>query len=366
MKLPLARYMLRRVQDQLLRRTAVALALPLTRPASIHLRLTDRCNFRCQHCDCWKLPREHVQHELDTAAWRDVLAQLRRWIGPCAVHLTGGEVLLRPDLLPIVERARQLGLQVQINTNGSLLDEDLARRLLLAEVGIIMVSLYGVRAETHEQLQGVEGCFPTVRGNLERLAQLRRQLGASTQVRAGYLVTRSNLDQAEPFVHWAARQDIGVVFQPLYENLYRPHGPDWQRDHPLWPEDQAAVARTWNTIGRLKRAGLPVVNSHTFLRAAQRSYDPANRFARACDVGASMLVVDPQGKVRFCYIGQPFGDVRDAPLEHIWRSGSARRRRQEARDCNRGCRVLYCTTLHKSVVDRSRDVLAQLLTEVRS
>ena len=84
---------------------------------------TRRCNLRCVHCysqsaDC------HYAGELTTdeeaIAFIDDLAQF----GAPVLLFSGGEPLLRPDLLDLADRARQLGLRAVISTNGTLIDAE--------------------------------------------------------------------------------------------------------------------------------------------------------------------------------------------------------------------------------------------------
>src|SRR6476646_8723216 len=73
------------------------------RPTSISLLLTELCNARCVHCDIWKNRGKEDSPTLDQ--WKTVVSDLRAWLGPVQVTLTGGEALLRPFTTDLVAYA---------------------------------------------------------------------------------------------------------------------------------------------------------------------------------------------------------------------------------------------------------------------
>ena len=69
-----------------------------------------------------------------------------------SVSFTGGEPTLRPELPELVRFAKQLGMRVNLITNGTLMTEELATRLAEAGLDSAQVSLEGVTAQTHEKI----------------------------------------------------------------------------------------------------------------------------------------------------------------------------------------------------------------------
>src|SRR5215468_417782 len=86
------------------------------RPTSVAVLLTERCNARCVHCDIWKNRGQEDSPSVDQ--WKTVLKDLRHWLGPVQVTLTGGEALLRPFTPELVAHGTSLGLFVEILTHG--------------------------------------------------------------------------------------------------------------------------------------------------------------------------------------------------------------------------------------------------------
>lgn len=112
----------------------------------LRISVTDRCNFRCTYC----MPRDvfgpdHAfLHRSDLLNVEEIGRLARAFVrqGVRKLRLTGGEPLLRPDLVAIVEQLRALGpdLDIALTTNGSLLPK-LATPLAEAGLNRVTVSL---------------------------------------------------------------------------------------------------------------------------------------------------------------------------------------------------------------------------------
>ena len=135
---------------------------------------TTRCNFHCRHCgsDCGivrssddsgsnttsasqsrqkDMPLEDFLAAIDTIPVQD---RARNF---CAV-LTGGEPLLRPDILEIGRELRSRGLLWGIVSNGWFYDDAMHLKLMDAGMGAVTVSLDGLEA-SHDWMRGVPGSY---------------------------------------------------------------------------------------------------------------------------------------------------------------------------------------------------------------
>src|SRR4051812_35431709 len=113
---------------------------PFARPYVVSWNLTYRCNLACEHCylDAGSTPQVGTENfadrsELGTEECFRVIDDIAAFAPECVTILTGGEPLLRRDILEIVRRASERGLWVVVGTNGVRITENLARRL--AEAG---------------------------------------------------------------------------------------------------------------------------------------------------------------------------------------------------------------------------------------
>ena len=136
------------------------------RPYVISWNLTYRCNLACEHCylDAGGKPQVDTENfadrsELGTEECFRVIDEIAAFAPECVTILTGGEPLLRRDILEIVRRAAQRGLWVVVGTNGVRITENLARRLAEAGARGLSLSLDALDADRHDGFRRVRGAW---------------------------------------------------------------------------------------------------------------------------------------------------------------------------------------------------------------
>lgn len=119
--------------------------------------LIRRCNLCCEHCYSISADRD-FPGELGTHEAIRVLEDLRQFQVP-ALILSGGEPLLRQDVLDIAASAKALGIgYVGLSTNGTLVDDVMARRVAGAGFDYVGISIDG-RRETHDRVRRQAGAY---------------------------------------------------------------------------------------------------------------------------------------------------------------------------------------------------------------
>ncbi|MDY6973812.1 MAG: radical SAM protein, partial [Thermodesulfobacteriota bacterium] len=143
---------------------------PLT---SLYLYISGSCNLACRHC--WITPAfqeegnggRHVKVEYVEKAIREA-----RPLGLHSVKLTGGEPMLHPRFRDIVRMIDEEGFSIQVETNGTLLDQKIAEFLKQAQnLSFVSVSVDGATAESHEELRGVRGSFKGALAGIRNLVK---------------------------------------------------------------------------------------------------------------------------------------------------------------------------------------------------
>jgi len=144
---------------------------PLT---SLYLYVSGACNLACRHC--WITPTfqstgnggQHVALEYVRRAIREA-----KPLGLQSVKLTGGEPTLHPQFRELVSLIDEAELNIIIETNGTLIDDGLARFLQeTPAVSFISVSLDGVDAGTHDALRNVPGSFEQAVAGIRALVEV--------------------------------------------------------------------------------------------------------------------------------------------------------------------------------------------------
>ena len=151
-----------------------------------------------------------------------------------------GEPLLDPAIFDRIEYCSQHGISTLLSTNGTLLDEAAARRLLATPLEHITLSFDGATKETFEYYR--KGArFERVRDNFVRFCHLKKELGSKVQIVVQLVRLEKNEAEIEDFVRfWSAVPGVDQVRIKADEtDLLQPeggHAPDaWKHPcHYLW------------------------------------------------------------------------------------------------------------------------------------
>jgi radical SAM protein with 4Fe4S-binding SPASM domain len=186
------------------------------RPYVISWNLTYRCNLACEHCylDAGGAPLVGTENfadrsELGTEECFRVIDEIADFAPECVTILTGGEPLLRRDILEIVRRASERGLWVVVGTNGVSITENLAGRLAEAGARGLSLSLDALDPDRHDRFRKVRGAW---RNTVDGAAILNRTgLPFIVQTTAG----SHNLDELDAIADFAYERLAAKVW-----NLY--------------------------------------------------------------------------------------------------------------------------------------------------
>lgn len=119
------------------------------------LELETSCNLACKFCyNYWKdgsaaKPRGRPSRETS-----DALRMLFDSVQCTQVAFSGGEPLLRPDLVELIRLARSYVIPVVLTTNGILLSEARLSELIEAGVGTFQIPLHSHHEDVHDDLSG--------------------------------------------------------------------------------------------------------------------------------------------------------------------------------------------------------------------
>jgi len=288
------------------------------RPRNAVWELTLACNLRCVHCG--SRAGAARSSELTTAECLDVVAQLAD-LGGELLTLSGGEPFLRTDWDVIARAAVDRGLVVNLVTNGTLVDDRVAGRVLAAGLANVGVSIDGPEA-VHDAIRGRGAFAKTVRG-VGRL----RDAGVSVAILT--TVHRRNLGWLDATRRVAI--DLGARQWRL--QLGKPMGA--AKDHDdlvLLPRQIPALI---DAIVRMKAAGgiaVAVGDSLGYCGPGDRAlrgwgWRGRTEAWHGCQAGLQAIGIESDGGIKGCLSMQardgdvdPFreGGLRQASLAEWW------------------------------------------------
>lgn len=156
-------------------------------PLYVKIKLTWLCNLRCAMCNVWRVRKKS---QLTFPVLQGVAADLAE-LGTRKIHLSGGEVLLLPNIIEIIDLFAGYGMQVNLTTNGTLLTQEMADRLVASGVHNISISLDGATRAGHDRLRGQDNWKRTTRG-IRTLRRAAKHARRKLHIRVNTVITRHN------------------------------------------------------------------------------------------------------------------------------------------------------------------------------
>ncbi len=207
------------------------------------------CNLRCKMCDGWKMKPPKNPPSLKD--YERALNGLKRWLGHVKIQIAGGEPLLNPNTIPIINIASSLGFTTSIITNGSLVDEKTAKRLVDSGVDSVTISLDSLNPEVHDYMRGVEGTFDKVIKALEYLLYYKRTRNKPLYIAISSIVSKLNHSSLVPLIEWVYENGLdGILFQAINDTFFNPLERGY--DKRLWPINENETKPIIETIEKIK------------------------------------------------------------------------------------------------------------------
>jgi len=137
---------------------------------SLYINVTGYCNLNCRHC--WIAPphKDKLDGEGEMSAEEMVeIVKAAKDLGLSSIKLTGGEPLLREDLEPLLRFCDESYINVDMETNGTLISRDVAKMLRKYNIGHISLSLDSPYEKMHDFFRGQKGAFKRTINGIKNL-----------------------------------------------------------------------------------------------------------------------------------------------------------------------------------------------------
>lgn len=133
-----------------------------------------RCNLKCIHCYSQSKDIEYL-NELSTHEAKAMLDDLAEYGAP-VILFSGGEPLMRSDLLELIGYAKEKGLRAVISTNGTLITLEKANELKKFGLSYVGISLDGLQ-ETNDRFRGIHGAFDAALSGIKNCLSVGIKVG---------------------------------------------------------------------------------------------------------------------------------------------------------------------------------------------
>ena len=282
------------------------------------------CDMSCPHCYAAAAYRPS-REDLDTAEAVALLDDMAA-CGVRVVIFSGGEPMLRPDLLELMTHAAEIGIAPQLSSNGVHVDEAAAQKLATAGVAYVGISIDGLR-EFNDAYRGMDGGFDAALRGLH----CAKAAGMRTGLRM--TLTSRNADQLQPLLEIACAAGVDRFY--ISHLLYSGRGLRMMDEDLSRAQTRALLEGLFETADALleQRSATRIVTGANdsdgplLLRWIERRYGreaatPVQELLHGRggnSAGEKILNIDHRGKVHpdQFWRGETLGDVRRDSFESI-------------------------------------------------
>ena len=315
-------------------------------PFYVQFELTERCNNKCYFC---YNPIGHLSgHEMDLDEVKCVLDQLKK-CGVFKVNFNGGEPFMRKDIKEILQHAFQLGFDLHINTNSTLIDDEMAE-FVSNYVKSICTSILHSNREKHDYMTGRKGAYDDVLKGIK----IWRRHGVNVEINV--CTSRENYKDIYEIGRLASELDCYSLCSTRYI-LNDKTNIDKVLDAKMTMELIDILLRVKEDFKNVYDVNLPGPVPYCEI---DKSYH--NKLALLnipCQYAYGLARISPVGKVTPCTISDDeIGDLRVDSFEKIWNSPNWNKYEQlchlpepcriceDLKRCKGGC-VVYDESIRK-------------------
>jgi radical SAM protein with 4Fe4S-binding SPASM domain len=254
-------------------------------PRNIIFEVTHRCNLRCRHC--YVVPGSGKE-ELSTSEVRTVFDQLVE-AGGLHATLTGGEPLMRKDIVTLMEYARRVGLFIHLFTNATLLTTRIADALEEFRPASVEISLHSLKEERFDWFTQVSGSYERAMKAIQLLK--KRNVNLALKI----TVTKANVDEIGDLMTFA--EEVGAA--PELTAILMPRQ-DGSKDNIALRLEPETVVSLEAMLSR-EQAREEEKSWEEFLKADKdRKRKPTEGRLFQCGAGEKALSIGPCGELKPC------------------------------------------------------------------
>ena len=273
----------------------------------ISWNITKACNLKCEHC--YRDAGSAQKDELNLQEGKRLLEELKG-LNFRLIIFSGGEPVLREELFQWIPYAKGLGLISVLGTNGTLIDENCAKRLKQAGLKRLGVSLDSIDEKKHDKFRCLEGAWKLALRGMENAKKAKLEFQVHTTV------TKKNIDEILTITDFA--QNIGAQAHHIFFLVPTGRGREIDDVIPSAREYEKLIEEILKKQKSVKLELKPVC-APLFVRVAKEN-KIKTRFEKGCLAGISYACILPNGDVHPCpYMPINLGNVRDqGGFRKIW------------------------------------------------
>jgi 12,18-didecarboxysiroheme deacetylase len=286
--------------------------------------VTRACNLKCVHCYAKAIDRKsegELSHEQGLSLIDDLAA-----FGAPVILFSGGEPLMRPDLVTLASYAVNRGMRAVISTNGTLITKDKAKELKAVGLSYVGVSLDGME-EVNDRFRGKKGAFKAAMAGIRNCQEVGLKVGLR------FTINRMNMAEVPRIFDLLEEYKIPRVC--FYHLVYAGRGSQLMKEDLDHGETREVVGLIIDRTRDLHDRGITkevlTVDNHAdgpylYLRMLRERRSRAEEVFELLEMnegnssGRGIGCVSWDGAVHADQFWRhySFGNVRERPFSEIW------------------------------------------------
>jgi radical SAM protein with 4Fe4S-binding SPASM domain len=288
--------------------------------------VTYACNLKCKHC--YATAGKPLPNELTTEEAKQAIDKLDR-AGVPIIAFSGGEPLVRPDIFELSRYIADKGIYVAMATNGTLITEEMAKKMKKSGIKFVQISLDGADAATHDEFRGIPGAFDrTIKG-------IKNCVKENFFVNISTTATHYNYKQIPHIIDLC--EDLGVEWFMAYNFVPVGRG-KFIKEEDLTPEEREELLKMlWEklktskvnvltTAPQFARVALQrefgdekIVPTHFYTLKLKGKLADLAEFIGGCGCGRFYCAIRPQGNIEPCvFFPLTVGNIKNDDFEELW------------------------------------------------
>jgi Fe-coproporphyrin III synthase len=290
--------------------------------------VTRRCNLRCVHCYSHSEDKSYAG-ELSFEEGKALIDDLAEFGSP-VILFSGGEPLIRKDILDLIRYATEKGRRAVVSTNGTLITAPVAEKLKEIGLSYVGISLDGLE-QVHDAFRGFSGTFSRV------MEAIKNCVNVGLKVGLRFTINKRNFQDIPGIFDLVEEKNIPRIC--FYHLVYAGRGTELVSEDLDHAQTRQVVDLILDRTKKLHDKGMPVevltVDNHadgpyTYLRL--KDEDPARaeevlkllQMNEGNNSGRGIGCVSWDGQVHADQFWRhhSFGNVRERPFSKIWTDSS--------------------------------------------
>ena len=292
--------------------------------------VTYACNLKCKHC--YANAGKSLKDELTTDQAKQAIDTLAKASVPI-IAFSGGEPLIRPDILELTRYAHDQGIYVAVATNGTLITKKKAQEMKEAGIQFVQISLDGATAMTHDTFRGILGVYDKTIKGIQNASDLGFFVNIATTA------TQDNYQEIPEIINLCTK--LNVDWFMLYNFVPTGRG-EFIKNNDLTPQqreellhmiyeklyDDTTPVNVLSTAPQFARVALEhkkkndtlIVPTHFYNTEISDRLTNLTEFIGGCGCGRFYCAIRPNGNIDPCvFFPLTVGNIINDDFETLWK-----------------------------------------------